>query len=273
MAKQVKVRLYTYKNNETVIVNTQAPQASQTLTNSQYLLTVTDKNIVSKPDGRYVTINGFDIVSPGTYKVQYDTNSNAFIVASKIIVGVSTIFNPIAQGVAENVYILKSSTASSSNSSDTAVEIFEFYLNPQHIVPNYKKLNTEIRTRGGWEVQHWGNALTDLQVQGISGGLHKVVENGVSRLLTKDESVTDSTAWQKLDKLKAIYDNDQSVANQEVKTLLGMNYYNRFFIGYFSDFTGPEADALQPYMIKFSFNFKVTDEKHITSLTGGSIVL
>ncbi len=271
MPKKVKIRLYVYKKNEDTLFST-SYIPSQVLTNTQYLLTVSEIDIVSKSDGNYVYVGANDIVEKGNYKVFLDTNSNYYIVASKIINGQTGTFTPTVKGAVENIYISKAVITNRSN-NDLIEEEFEFYLNPQHLTPTYKKLITEIRTRGGWEVQHWGNALTEVRVEGKSGGLYRVIEGGKTRMLNSDESVIDSTAWQKLDRLKSIYDNDQSISNQTSKTLLGMNYYNRFFIGYFSEFTGPEADAQQPYMVNFSFNFKVLDEKHIVSSNGGSIVL
>ena len=52
--------------------------------------------------------------------------------------------------------------------------------------------------------------------------------------------------------------------------LLGMNYFDRYFIGYFTDFNGPEAQAENPYIVEFSFTFKVQQELSINaaSLSG-----
>ena len=42
-------------------------------------------------------------------------------------------------------------------------EIFEFYVSPQRIEPSFEKLQSETKTRGGWEIQHWGSRLTEVQ--------------------------------------------------------------------------------------------------------------
>lgn len=275
MPKTVKMRFYTYKNNESAIISPSAV-VSQTLLNAQFLQTVTIVDMFPLVASKYINVKANDIVPAGKYEVFQDKNTNYYIKASKIINDASSPFGRIPTTAAGNIYIPRVMGTSNINGNvnTNITEVFEFYINPQHLTPSYRKLQTEIRTRGGWEVQHWGNALTEVRVQGKSGGLHKIVEGGTARLLTANETVTDSTAWQKLDKLKSIYDNDQSVPNQTTQTLLGMNYYNKFFIGYFVDFTGPEADAMQPYMIDYTFTFKVQDEKIISAAgTGGTINL
>lgn len=148
--------------------------------------------------------------------------------------------------------------------------IFEFYINPQNIQPSYKKLITETRTRGGFEVQHWGSALTEVRVTGKTGGLHRNVDrvkspgidpsSGEGQTLGPSENIMESTAWRRLTELKRLYNFDHSDRNREASVLLGLNYYDRFFIGYFSDFTGPEADAENPYIMSYSFTFKVQNE-------------
>lgn len=138
---------------------------------------------------------------------------------------------------------------------------FTFYINPNHITPNYKKLITEIRTRGGWEVQHWGNSLTEISVQGVSGGLlPKNLEPG------KPIDITTSPAWIKLSQLKKLYYDSNSNPNESSSITFGMNYYDMFYVGYFTSFTGPEGDAESPFLVKYNFTFKVTDEFSLSTV-------
>jgi hypothetical protein len=42
-----------------------------------------------------------------------------------------------------------------------------------------------------------------------------------------------------------------------------MNYYDDFYIGYFKDFAGPSADSQTPFIINYSFTFKVTEKTQV----------
>jgi hypothetical protein len=174
--------------------------------------------------------------------------------------------------IAQRKYYVRSvSTVSVANNVQN--NMCELYLNPQHLTPVYAKLNTEIRTRGGWEIQHWGENLTEVSVQGKTGGLQrdvtKPLNSGnrtstdgsiVAQTLASNQSITMSTAWQKLSLLKQWYHADHSLSTAANKYKLGFNYYDSFYLGYFMNFTGPEADAESPYIMTFSFSIKVESE-------------
>jgi hypothetical protein len=168
-------------------------------------------------------------------------------------------------------YYIKGTEEKTNEEDNAAVpNVFEFYLDPQHITPTYRKLQTEIRTRGGWEIQHWGDALTEVRVEGKSGGLHKFTHGTI---LGKEDDVTTSIAWQRLNQLKALYDSDHRVKNQKDTILLGMNYYDKYFIGYFTDFTGPIASSENPYIVDFSFTFKVQEELSTTLAVNNNLII
>jgi len=154
--------------------------------------------------------------------------------------------------------------------------VFEFYVNPRHITPQYTKSRTQIRTLGGWEIQHWGNELTTLTVQGTSGGMHRVNEGGVNRglhigdphtlvgdkdAMIEQEGIRSSTAWKRLEQLRQIYQADHALRNVEQPALWSLEYQGRVYVGSFSAFTGPEEDADKPYMLAYSFAFVVEEEK------------
>lgn len=154
---------------------------------------------------------------------------------------------------------------------------YEFYVNPQRLSPTYQKIQTEVRTISGWEVQHWGDALSELRIEGKSGGMHKrspyrPIESAVFDYskypegLLPGQSITDSTAWNKLIELKKLYDADHSIRNQEQLQLLGISVYKSFYVGYFTSFTGPTQDASDPYQFSYSFSFKVLYETTTTVL-------
>jgi hypothetical protein len=170
--------------------------------------------------------------------------------------------------------------------TDKIDQVFEFYVNPQRLSPTYTKIVSEIRTRGGWEIQHWGDALTELRVEGKSGGMHrKAKQPRINRNTTTTElvntskqnqqnggdglrggeDVTDTEAWRKLLQLKQLYDVDHATRNQEQLTLLGIAVYNTFYVGYFTSFTGPEYDANEPYQFSYSFTMKILYETNVST--------
>jgi hypothetical protein len=142
-------------------------------------------------------------------------------------------------------------------------DVFEFLINPQHVNPVYNKRLTEVQTRGGWEVQHWGDQLTEIQVQGRSGGMHRDANNNYVNAQKQDIDVTKSLAWQRISQLRTLYQADHSSPNQEDLILVGMNYYDKFFVGYFTTFTGPVADSEKPYIVDFTFTLKIQQELNL----------
>ena len=228
---------YLYVLNTTQ-VSASDSYAARTIRPSEYLLNKTTADTYYKADGQlYVYINVADIPQtlPTVRFGEYIVNQQDYSV--KLNTG-------------QILYIRQAS--SSVTVQSLARPRFEFYVSPQHITPTYRKLQTETRTRGGWEVQHWGDALTEVRVTGKTGGLHTMPAG--------ETDITKSLAWQALTELRSIYQESNSVKNVVSTTSLGMQYFDRFFIGYFSEFTGPEADAEKPYLMDYSFSFKVQTE-------------
>jgi len=165
--------------------------------------------------------------------------------------------------------------------------VFEFYVNPQRLSPNYSKIVSEIRTRGGWEVQHWGDALTELRIEGKSGGMHRrgntprinrdttvaAIENASAQAqesgdgLREGQDVTDTEAWRRLLQLKQLYDIDHAVRNQEQLTLLGIAVYDSFYVGYFTSFSGPNQSSDSPYQFDYAFTMKILYETNVSTFS------
>ncbi len=180
----------------------------------------------------------------GTYYVIVKDNQNElhrFIVIPRITNQVNTLYNSAGEAIPNE---------------------FTLYVNPQRVSPVANKRLTEVLTRGGYEIQHWGNALTEIQVTGKTGALFKT-STGDYPANNAVIDVTQSLAWKKLSQLRDLYDTDHAIKNQEASVLLGMNYYDKFYIGYFTSFTGPTASAENPYQIDYSFTFKVQKEQTI----------
>jgi len=150
----------------------------------------------------------------------------------------------------------------SRNEVPAGSNVFEFYVNPERITPSYRKLITETKTRGGWDIQHWGDQLTELRVEGRTGGLNRLGSDFVGPvpkfIKTKDIDITRSPAWQKLNELKQFYSDDHRQVREDGTVIkMGLNFYDRFYVGYFTEFTGPMADAEKPFIMNYSFTFKV----------------
>lgn len=149
----------------------------------------------------------------------------------------------------------KFSIRSDTLSSQGELKIFTFRLNPNRIVPSYRKLITEIKTRGGWEVQHWGNALSEVSVQGRSGALFD------NQTINKKIDITSSIAWKKLRQLHQIYLDFNSKPNTFYENTLALVFRNSVYRGYFSSFEGPKASESNPFIVDYSFTFKVNEEE------------
>ena len=148
---------------------------------------------------------------------------------------------------------------------DPVPDQFEFYVNPQRIQINKEKLISEVRTRGGWDVQHWGEKLTTITVDGITGGLHRDISKSakpgeIGQTIDKDKGIDSSTAWKKLRILNSFYDNDHGKTPAKKLFRLAFSIFEDYYIGYFSNFTGPEIVADKPYLMTFSFIFKVEEK-------------
>ena len=163
----------------------------------------------------------------------------------------------------ENYYIKR--TQLDEGVLDPVPDQFEFYVNPQRLQINKEKLVSEVRTRGGWDVQHWGEKLTTITVDGITGGLHRDIAKSskpgeIGQTIDKDKGIDSSTAWKKLRILNAIYDADHGKTPAKKLYRLAFSIFEDYYIGYFSNFTGPEIVADKPYLMTFSFVFKVEEK-------------
>ena len=234
---------------------------------SNYLIGISDIDIhPSKLDPKIIQVEveggnfpiNDNIQASGTYTVQYETNGGPLIPTPYIIVN-STKYYIYSNRIREAAQLKAESTI-----------LFTFYRNPERITPKYEKLQTVVRTLGGWETQHWGNQLVELSIDAKTGGLH----TSNSQPLTSAQTITDSDAWQKLVILRNIYEKDQSRRNKQPISLLGLSYLNDLYIGYFTGFNGPTPDAERPYIMDFSFTFKVQEIVYGSgdlSIPGGGI--
>ena len=260
MPQRVPIKIFRLEQNASGVLDA-AP--------TRYAQGVTLSNVQTDSDGtEYVNLSQTPVGQPlalsGRSRVYSDSAGKYVILAG-----------------AEKLYIA-ADVGQKPNAS--IPQVFEFYVNPQRLSPTYQKIQTEIRTRGGWEIQHWGDALTELHVEGVSGGTHRRSTVNINRDpnarahslavgsgdgLLEEESITTTTAWSRLTQLRQLYDMDHAVRNQEQLTLLGISVYDTFYVGYFTQFTGPNHEAEKPYQFSYSFTLKILYETNVSSLSPG----
>ena len=277
MGTRVKMRIYRMQTPAST------SSANVDVSTGMYLLGVTENNVTKS-----TSIYGTGDTVVGTIQLSTD-NVPSSLVTSVDLRNPITVYSEVTQYVNATAittsslyvfiggvkyYILSTKVADPASLPKS----FEFYLNPQHITPKYTKNITELRTRGGWDIHHWGEALTEVTVQGKTGGLNNssTKPTGTSTLQNSlyyfgsDVPITQSTAWLRLNQLKSLYNQDHVQPFGNLTYKLVMNYYDKFYIGYFSNFSGPEADAMSPLNMTFAFTFKVEQEVSSSSFNGAT---
>jgi hypothetical protein len=253
-------KVYTQSNSEIVndlnILNKPSP--------SNYLINITadELNTKSTPDNLLIDITPENFPT-GLVPVEVSSKG---VLTTKLIEDYNKRF---FIGIGNQVFYVRSQTDTDIEQQqfqNSIKEIFSFYINPIRVTPSYKKIFNEIRTRGGWEVQHWGNNLDEIRVECRTGGMnYRSAIKSDENALFKSESIMNSYAWKKVVDLRSIYDNNHKLRNQKVKSLLGLTYYDAFYVGYFADFTGPVAEEDRPYIMNFSFTFKSQQTIYLNS--------
>lgn len=259
MPQRVPIKIFRLEQNKSGVFDV-AP--------TRYAQGVTQDNLINNGDGtESIRLQQTPVNQPLADTVMSRVYSDS--------VGKYVIFDG-----AEKLYI----RSSTPRANAPVPQVFEFYVNPQRLTPAYQKIQTEIRTRGGWEIQHWGDALTELRVEGVSGGTHRRSTVNVNRdpaiklwdnTRSTDggdgildwESITNTEAWVRLMQLRQLYDIDHTVRNQEQLTLLGISVYDTFYVGYFTQFSGPNHEADKPYQFTYSFTLKILYETNVTTLS------
>jgi len=137
-----------------------------------------------------------------------------------------------------------------------------FYINPNHITIDEKKMKRKIRTYGGWEFQFWGPDIGTISLKGSTRGM---IPNKSVRESSDSWGVYDSISYQAFKELEDFYKEDHRVDSESMidsGILLGLSYRDRVYVGHFDSFTF-EEDAQKPwvfeYNLKFSIEFEATD--------------
>lgn len=150
---------------------------------------------------------------------------------------------------------------------------FTFRINPTHIKVNKSKLFTKLRTRGGFEFQHWGPDITEITLDGTTGNLSPTWVGtkfktvlGVSVPIPKDlynpdissgaptEDNSDAmAAFRELDRL---INNDQNETMVKNGSRFALSYRGQIFVGHIATFSYDEKGD-QPFQIYYTMQFLV----------------
>lgn len=129
------------------------------------------------------------------------------------------------------------------------------HVNPQSLSENYAKKIERIQTRGGFVEQHWGDDLTEMSADGVSGAFMNIY-TGLSSVMRQK-----TIAWDRYRDLYDLYRNNGSVydpfGNIVLQGQIMLMYDRGTYLGHFKTFEVEETDDA-PFMFKLNWNFKVT---------------
>lgn len=165
--------------------------------------------------------------------------------------------------------------------------LFTFRVNPNHLNILKKKLFTKIRTKGGFEFQHWGPDISEISIEGITGniratgiGIQNVSVGPVSLPAPYDRAAEDfpteqnSPAYASFRQLERLYDDDQNDSKIENNQRLAIEYRQRIYVGHLAQFSYTEV-ATRPFLFEYKITFLVhyeaTSEVGVISQAAGEI--
>jgi hypothetical protein len=155
----------------------------------------------------------------------------------------------------------------------TYTPVFTFRVNPTHIEVKKSKLFTKLRTRGGFEFQHWGPDITEISLEGTTGNL---MPNWVGTRFTNiggikipiptdwkrpdismgAPTIENSDAMKAFRELDSWLNNDQDESMIKAKSRLALSYRGQIFVGHIANFSYEERGD-QPFQIYYNMQFLV----------------
>lgn len=154
-----------------------------------------------------------------------------------------------------------------SDEASTATEGLKltFKVNPTNISLQKRKLFTKLRTKGGFEFQHWGPDIGEISVEGTTGNIipqglvfrsTKGLQGLTVNLNQEKPTVENSPLLAAFRKLETTYDEDQSESKITQRKRLALEYRGRVFVGHFSEFSYNERGD-RPFQLYYKFTFLV----------------
>jgi len=128
------------------------------------------------------------------------------------------------------------------------------HVNPQTFSESFNKKTERFQTRGGFVEQHWGDELTELSADGVTGAFMNIY-TGTSSILRQQ-----TIAWDRFRDLYDLYRHNGSVYDPYGNIVLQGNvlvmYDRGIYAGAFRTFDVEETDDT-PFMFHVSWSFKI----------------
>jgi hypothetical protein len=130
------------------------------------------------------------------------------------------------------------------------------HINPSTFSETLTKKIEPIQTRGGFVEQHWGDEMTDISADGVTGAFLNLYTGTAS--VVRQQTI----AWDRYRDLFDLYRNNGSVydpfGNIVLQGRIMLQYDRGIYLGYFKTFDPEETDDT-PFMFKLSWSFKVQE--------------
>jgi hypothetical protein len=155
--------------------------------------------------------------------------------------------------------------------------IFTFKVNPTHITLQKRKLQTKIRTKGGFVFQQWGPDISEIALEGTTGNItpsgisfRQTNIPGIGEIplphdLSSDIPTEDNSPMLKaFRQLETLYDDDQNEEANQRGRRIALEYRGRIYVGHLSDFFYEERGE-RPFQLYYRLTFLVHFEATSTS--------
>lgn len=128
------------------------------------------------------------------------------------------------------------------------------HVNPQNLSETHTKKIERIQTKGGFVEQHWGDDLSEISADGVTGAFMNVYTGLAS--VARQRTI----AWDRYRDLHDLYRNNGAVydpfGNIVLQGQIALMYDRGVYLGLFHTFQVEET-ADSPFMFKMSWTFKV----------------
>lgn len=141
-----------------------------------------------------------------------------------------------------------------------ATVAFKFHVNPRNISVAKSKLITKIRTRGGFEFQHWGPDISIIAFAGTTGNITPTPSQQAQGITDVPDPTSDnSIAYKIFRNFEMLYEEDQMQQEMGNVTMLGLQYRGNIYVGHLRTFRFEEV-AEKPFQFEYAVEFAVEYE-------------
>lgn len=141
-----------------------------------------------------------------------------------------------------------------------ATAVFKFHINPRNMNVAKSKLITKIRTRGGFEFQHWGPDITTISFRGTTGNITPTPPEDADRMTDiENPTVDNSEAYKIFRNFETLYEEDQTQQERGNMKMLGLEYRGNIYVGHLRNFSFEEVGE-KPFQFEYTVEFAVEYE-------------